>query len=224
MKTLLVITRDAGLSAALAAGLDARAWRVRAVAGVAAAVEEVGSAIVDAVLVDAAGADAVAVIERARQAFPKLPLIAAVDAAANSGPVLAAGATAAFDRPLQVALLIDWLAQQPAATSRASESAASVSPLAAAVAERSLQALENIAELSAVVARSLEPEELAREFLLHLRRLVGCNRCAVFLREVDPDSDAFLCAHAAARGSAARSCQNREFLCDCPLLDYRAWH
>jgi signal transduction histidine kinase len=64
--------------------------------------------------------------------------------------------------------------------------------------------LNVLAGLAKVLAHTLEPEALARAFLLHVRDLLGSNRAAILLRDPRPDVGLFECVH--ATGLSRRGC------------------
>jgi signal transduction histidine kinase/DNA-binding response OmpR family regulator len=204
MKTLLVITRDAGFAGSIGAGLDPQLWKIRHAAGAPAAIGQTGPSTVDAVLLDDRAGRLATDAELIRQAFPNVPVIAALDQPGDCNTALSSGATVAFTKPLRSGLLQAWLDHQlaPRESNRPSNTTtASPAPLT----EKSLAALDSVAGLASIVSQNLEPAALTREFLLHLREIVGCNRCAVYVRNEDPDNAGFDCAHAIGRPAATVS-------------------
>ena len=195
MKTLLVISRHPGFAAAIGVGLDASEWRVRSGTSAAVGIEETGPAMIDGVVLDDPGADMTASVDRLVRAFSGVPVVVAVSDASAVDAALAAGATIGFTKPLRIGLLAEWLRRQARRDPGASAAPATVAP-EAAVSSRPLAALEQIAGLSAVAERVLDSQALAREFLLHVRDLAGCNRAGIFLCDANEDSDALPCAFA----------------------------
>lgn len=192
MRTLLVISSNLGLAPAIATGLDGNAWRVRTATDPATAIEHVGPALLDAIVIDGDASTIAAVVAKCRQAFPAIPLIAAVEDPAAGEDALTAGATTAFAKPLRIGLLNDWLRRQLTSPPATTAPLPPPTPMAGEQdCARSLSALEGLANLADIISHTLEPDELAREFLLHVRDLTGCNRAAVFLRDPRPESDLF---------------------------------
>lgn len=197
MKALLVISRDSGFAAAVSAGLDAADWQVRVATDIGAAIEQTGAAMLDAVLLDDSDANLSASVGRTRQAFGGLPLIVAVNRPAGQEEALTAGATLALPKPVRIGLVVDWLARQT--VGRPVSFAAAAGVASAVETPRPGDALKNLADLKGIVARCLEPEALAREFLLHVRDIIGCNRAAIYLRDPAGDAVALSCIFAAGR-------------------------
>jgi len=196
MKNLVVISHDPRFAEALGIGLDASAYRVRAFADLASAVESAAGAAVDFVILDGgrAGADLACRVADARGGFAGARVVAVADNRDDAWQeeVLRAGASQVFSNGLNASMLAAWLDNQPAAT------IAEPAPAPAAVETMGAPMLEAIGELSRLLAETLDPEALAREFMLHVRRLLGVNRSLLFLRDAER-TERLQCAFSAGR-------------------------
>ncbi len=196
MKTLVVISHDSRFAAALGVGLDVAAYRVRPFGDLMTAVESVAAGVVDVVVLDGGGAEGelAGSVARMRQGFPGARLVVVADNRDDrwQEDALRAGASQVFGHGLNPAVLAAWLANQPDPAVPVSAPADPVSaPINAAP-------LEVLGELSNILSQSLEPAGLAREFMMHVRRLIGVNRASLFLPATG-DETALECAFAAGR-------------------------
>jgi signal transduction histidine kinase len=196
MKTLVVISPDSRFADALGIGLDAAEYRVRPFVDLMTALESVAGGVVDVVVCDggAAAGDLAGSVTRMRSGFLGAQLVVVADSRDDrwQEDALRAGASQVFGNGLNPSVLAAWLANQPALAVPVS---ASAGPVSAAVSEAPLEVLS---ELSEIVSQSLDPAQLAREFMLHVRRLLGVNRASLFLPPAD-DETTLECAFAAGR-------------------------
>ena len=196
MKTLVVISHDSRFADALGIGLDPLVYRVRPFGELMTAVEAVAGGVVDGVLLDgdSAEADLAAVVASVRAGFPAAQVVVVADGRDErwQEDVLRAGASQVFARGLNPAVLAAWQSNQPELGMPQPAVAAPVAPGAG------FAPLEAISELSQILSHSLEPDALAREFMLHVRRIIGVNRVSLFLRSEDDEAE-LACAFTVGR-------------------------
>lgn len=201
MRTIAVITQDPRFTEALRIGLDAASYRVRRFEDLVSATEAVAGGVTDFVILTADAGLAPEGMATARRAFPNSAIVAigeGVDDRAQED-LLAAGASQVFANGLNPSVLAAWLANQPA---RVIPAPAKPIPTDSAHEDTALKPLEVIGELSGLLAETLEPVELTKEFMLQVRRIVGVNRMTLFLRPRSGAED-FECAFASGRRSEA---------------------
>ncbi|MGB0578719.1 MAG: ATP-binding protein [Limisphaerales bacterium] len=197
MKTLVVITQDPRFTDALRIGLDAASYHVRVFGDLVTATEGTAGGVTDSVILTADVGLTRAMIATARRAFPESALVAVGDGLDETAQedLLTAGASQVFGNGLNPSVMAAWLANQPA---RVIPTAPAPLPTDGSNVDATLKPLEVIGELSSLLSGTLDPEELTREFMLQVRRIIGANRMALFLR-ADASADEFTCAFATGR-------------------------
>ena len=200
MRNLVVISHDSRFADALGIGLDSSAYRVRAFADLVSALESAAGGAVDFVVLDGGKAegDLAGLVDAIRRGFAGTRVVVVADNRDDrwQEDVLRAGASQVFGNGLNPSVLVAWLSNQPAAE------LPGFSPARGEADGAGIATLEAISELSGILADSLDPDELSREFMLHVRRLLGVNRALLFLRDESHSTD-LRCAFSAGRRAQA---------------------
>jgi len=191
MKTLLVIAPNNGLAAAMRAALDPERYRVLCHVDLREDELLLTSASVDACILDVelTTVEPIRLIERARKALPKAPLLLYTSDSHWSWEEDAylKGASYILDKPVRGRLLnsiLERLFVQSQADPPSPAPPRNHSEIKPAAADDRMPArmLELLRNYSSILTHSLCAESLLKEFLLLLREIVGVNRAAIFLR------------------------------------------
>ncbi|MDW8310158.1 MAG: response regulator, partial [Verrucomicrobiales bacterium] len=201
MKTILVLSPDAGFAEAVRKAVDAKAWRVvhRVQPQEAEPLLVHALAQVCVVDTDLSGVEGVWVLEKLQRYQPRCPILIYTDARqpAWEEEAYRKGASHVLAKPLQpkiLNLLLDRLlgGTRPLTDEARTPSApATAPPIAGSDTTRffpaqtqpgPLPATELLRDFSAILTHSLDAQALLRQFLLLLRRLVSLNRAVIFLR------------------------------------------
>jgi signal transduction histidine kinase/DNA-binding NarL/FixJ family response regulator len=192
MKTLLIISSDPGLLAAIRGALDPARYRIVERSELREDELRLTGGSIDVCVfdVDLAGAEAIREIGRLRAALPHSPTVLyASDARWNwEEDAYLLGVNHILCKPargrLLNALLDQLFAVRPAAVA-APAAPWRPRPESRRAPETGTQAgrmLELLRNYSSILNHSLRAEALLREFLLLLREIMGLNRVAIFLR------------------------------------------
>src|SRR5581483_9528410 len=199
MKTLLVLAQHPELRETLRAGLKPEHYRIVHRTTLEEAEPLLTHGLAQACLIDVeqTTVQEIWVLEKLRRRAPRVPII--VYTAARQWDweeeAYLQGATHVLTRPVRIKMLsalLDRLwAASPAAAPvpapapmAAPEMFRSAPPTAAAASPVSnLQSLSALRGFSAILTHSLDAEAMLKQFLLHLRELIGVNRAAIFLRQ-----------------------------------------
>lgn len=185
MKTIVVIGRQPVLADAVRAVLDPARHRVVHHSDLWTGGPPFNAATTDACLVDAELTDIrpIRLLTQLRRALPDRPLLVYSKAgqAEWEEEAYLAGVDGILTKPVRgrlLATLLDRLRPD----SREVSIPAVTRPATAEAAPNATEPLDALREFSQILAHSLETETLLRQFLLLLRRILGINRAAIFLR------------------------------------------
>jgi signal transduction histidine kinase len=190
LKALLVLSKVRAFASAVEAAVDSSRYQVIAKESLAAAEPLLMRGAIDAVLVDVelSGVHAIRIIEEVRAAAPETPLIVVAGETQWEWEEDAylLGVAHVIAKPIREKLLNNLLSrvlQLPAPAGPERRFARHDLPALAAggVAAR-FNALEALRNFSVILAHTLKPADLLREFLLVLREVIGVNRAIIFLR------------------------------------------
>ncbi|MBI2925182.1 MAG: hypothetical protein HYY24_05700 [Verrucomicrobia bacterium] len=192
MRTLLVLAKESGLAAAVRAVLDPDRYRIVSQEEIWAAEPMLRQGAFDACFFDAEhiAIRPTRVLEKLRQQMPDCPLFVFTGARQWEWDEEAylLGVAHVLTKPIRGRLLnvlLDRLWEQGARSARPGPAARAEGyprpGIASAGAQ--VQALEVLRDFSAILSHSLDTEALLNDFLLLLRRLLGVNRAAIFLRK-----------------------------------------
>jgi signal transduction histidine kinase/DNA-binding response OmpR family regulator len=193
MRTLLVITRQAALTPALASVLDATKFQLISKEDVGDAEFLLARGAIDASILDVELTDARAIrsIDEVRSFAPSCPILIYTGSKQWEWEEDAylKGVEHVLTKPVRGKLLNNLLSrlfpeqetkQSAAVYAHASDQVGS-RPQA-----EPLRALEALRRFSGVLGHTLDPSELLKRFLLLLREVIGVNRAIVFLRRPAP--------------------------------------
>jgi signal transduction histidine kinase/DNA-binding NarL/FixJ family response regulator len=192
MNTLLVIAPKSDLAAAVRAALDPASFRVIPQNGLNEDALRLCAPAIDACLcdVESGGTQPLRDIERLRRILPGCPIILYTTAPKADWEVDAflLGVSHILSKPVRGALLAAVLKPLLAAGAAPGESAPKPRRrpgpgTAAETGQISLPALELLRGYSSILRHNLNVESLLKEFLLSLRKIIGVNRAAIFLRQ-----------------------------------------
>jgi signal transduction histidine kinase/DNA-binding response OmpR family regulator len=192
MRELLVITSQPSIAEAVKVSLDPAKYAVVAKESARDAEALLTRGMIDAILLDAELTDikAIRAIEEIRGVTLDCPILVLTAAKQWEWEedAFVLGVAHVLMKPLRARLLnalLDPLFTIP----QASESRAPAPDAAPAQARQSsgvaaqFQSLAALRNFSGVLTHSLQPDALLRQFLLHLREIIGVNRAAIFLRK-----------------------------------------
>lgn len=213
MKTLLVIAPNSGLASALRAALDAAEYRILSHVDLREDELLLTAASVDACVldVDLTTVEPIRLIERARKALPKAPLLLFTSDShwAWEEEAYLRGVSYILDKPVRgrlLASLLDRLLVRAAPGGAPAPLAARPAPEPRSVPEEErppTRMLELLRNYSSILSHTLSAEALLKEFVLLLREIVGVNRAAIFLR---PSSAELAASDAAAARNLRSAC------------------
>jgi nitrogen-specific signal transduction histidine kinase/DNA-binding response OmpR family regulator len=190
MNTVLVIAPQSELAAAIRAALDPSLYRVLGQSELSEDALRLSAGCIDACVceVDLTTVKPIRSLERLRRILPDCPLIlyAAAPGLEWEEEAYVLGASQVLPKPVRArllnAVLERLLADKPAPkysppAPRAEERPAAGSGIISA------PTLELLGNYSSILLHNLNAESLLREFLLSLRKIIGVNRAAIFLRQ-----------------------------------------
>jgi signal transduction histidine kinase/DNA-binding NarL/FixJ family response regulator len=192
MNTVVVIAPQSELAAAVRAALDPTLYRVIEQSEMSEDEMRLSAGSLDACICEAdlTSVQAIRTLERLRRMLPQCPMIlyAAAPGLEWEEEAYVLGASQVLAKPVRARLLNTVLgrllgdkagpelsAAAPAARAEA-RPAAEPSPIPAPT-------LELLRNYSSILLHNLNAESLLREFLLSLRKIIGVNRAAIFLRQ-----------------------------------------
>jgi signal transduction histidine kinase len=200
MKTLLVLAKESGLAAAVRAALDPDRYRVVSQEEVWPAEDVLRDGAFDACLFDAehVAIRPIRVLEKIRERMPQCPILVFTGTRQWEWEEEAylLGIVHVLTKPVRAKLLntlLDRLWLHPARGGRALASGPTaraegrgtfpaVLPASSLTPPAQLRTLEVLRDFSAILSHSLDARALLEDFLNLLRRLLGINRAAIFLR------------------------------------------
>ncbi len=189
MKTLLILTKQPALSAAIQAVLDSARYQIVTKEEAWEAESLLSRGAIDTTILDLELTDvrAIRMIEEVKRAAPACPLL--VYAGARQWEweedAYMLGVTHVLAKPVRAKLLNTLLER----TFREQEKETSTVEAAPVVTRRAyhetdhVRALEALRHFSGVLTHSLNSEALLKQFLLLIREIVGVNRAVIFLRK-----------------------------------------
>jgi len=192
MNTIVVIAPQSELAAAVRAALDPTLYRVIGQAELSEDEMRLSAGSLDACICEAdlTKVQSIRSLERLRRILPHCPLILY---AAGTGleweeEAYVLGASQVLAKPVRARLLNAVLTRLLAEKAAPELAAADPAPRTEArpAAEPSpipAPTLELLRNYSSILLHNLNAESLLREFLLSLRKIIGVNRAAIFLRQ-----------------------------------------
>ena len=197
MKTLLVLAPHPDLAEAVRSALSPEQYRVIHRLTLEEAEPFIGSARLDACLLDVefAQVQAIWMIEKLRRQVPRCPLLVFASAQpweweedayllgvthVLRKPVRGRLLHALLERLWSAPMLLPASAPDPLVPPRRRDSRETSSPIETSSA---YHALEVLRDFSGILNHSLRAEAMLRQFLLLLREILGVNRAAIFLRQ-----------------------------------------
>lgn len=200
MKTLLVLAKESGLAAAVRAALDPDRYRVISQEEVWPAEDVLRDGAFDACLFDAehVAIRPIRVLEKIRERMPRCPILVFTGTRQWEWEEEAylLGIAHVLTKPVRAKLLnalLDRLWQHLARGGRSSAEGGAArgegrgwlpgaAPASSLAPPAQLRTLEVLRDFSAILSHSLDARALLEDFLNLLRRLLGVNRAAIFLR------------------------------------------
>ena len=190
MRTLLVLTKQSTLAAAIQTVLDPTHFQIIAKEAINEAEFLLVRGAIDAVIVDAEVTDArtVRAINEVKSFAPGCPIIAYAGTQRSEWEedAFLAGVEHVLSKPVRGKLLNTLLGRLfPDNERRAAPAPAA--PHIEAAADRGFgdqgRALQALRRFSGILAHSLDSAALLKQFLLLLREIIGVNRAIIFLRK-----------------------------------------
>jgi signal transduction histidine kinase/DNA-binding NarL/FixJ family response regulator len=190
MRTLLILTRQPALAAAIQAVLDPAQYQVVTKEDAWEAESLLSRGAIDATVLDLELTDvrAIRVIEEVKRAAPNCPLI--VYAGAKQWEweedAYMLGVSHVLTKPVRAKLLntlLERTLHRPEEKAPSPETAAAAPARAVQNGNDPVRALEALRHFSGVLTHSLNSEALLKQFLLLIREIVGVNRAVIFLRK-----------------------------------------
>ncbi|RYD62889.1 MAG: response regulator, partial [Verrucomicrobiaceae bacterium] len=190
MRTLLVITRQSSLTAALGSVLEPDKYQLIAKEDVADAEFLLARGAIDAAVLDVELADArsLRVIEEVKNFAPTCPIFVYTGSKQWEWEEDAylMGVQHVLTKPVRGKLLKSLLSRlfpEEAAVVTGVPAATTPEPIMARSQQQEpLRALEALRRFSSVLAHTLDSSALLKQFLLLLREVMGVNRAIIFLR------------------------------------------
>lgn len=192
MKTLLILTKQPSLVAAIQSVLDQTQYQIVAKEDVREAESLLTRGAIDASMLDVELTDvrAVRLIERLKNCAPGCPILIFTGTKNNEWEEDAylLGVAHVLTKPVRAKLLntlLDRCFLDRGSQALPAEAPGTAGPLKASRRGDSMEGLEALRNFSSVLAHSLDSDALLREFLLLLREIIGVNRAVIFLRKPD---------------------------------------
>ncbi|MGD0412353.1 MAG: ATP-binding protein [Verrucomicrobiota bacterium] len=192
MNTILVIAPQSELAAAVRAALDPSLYRVIEQAGLSEDEMRLAAASLDACIceVDLTTVKPIRALERLRRILPHCPLIlyAAAPGLEWEEEAYVLGTSQILVKPVRARLLRAVLERLLSGKAAQELSAAKPPPgagagPAAGASQIPGPTLELLRNYSSILLHDFNAESLLKEFLLSLRKIIGVNRAAIFLRQ-----------------------------------------
>ena len=190
MKTLLILTKQPALSAAIQAVLDSARYQIVTKEDAWEAESLLSRGAIDTTILDVELTDvrAIRMIEEVKRAAPACPLL--VYAGAKQWEweedAYMLGVTHVLAKPVRAKLLntlLERTFREADQKSPSPEAAAPATPRRSHQETDHVRALEALRHFSGVLTHSLNSEALLKQFLLLIREIVGVNRAVIFLRK-----------------------------------------
>lgn len=196
MITILVLTKQESLSAAVAAVVDPRNYKLIAKEDVREAESLLVRGAIDIALVDVELTDikAIRLLQDLKQIAPHVPILIYTGSKQWEWEEDAylLGVEHVLNKPVRGKLLNTLLERvAPKTDTTPAErvpGADSGRPRADPTVVDQPRALEALRNFSTILTHSLEPQSLLKKFLLLLRQIVGVNRAMIFLRKPSTDT------------------------------------
>jgi signal transduction histidine kinase/DNA-binding NarL/FixJ family response regulator len=189
MNTVVVISTQTEFAAAVSAALDSSLYRVIAQSELSEDELRLSAGSIDACICEAdlTTVKPIRTLERLRRILPHCPLIlyAAAPGQEWEEEAYVIGASQVLAKPVRARLLnaaLGRLLADKAARELPQLTSAEGRP-AAETSQISAPTLELLSNYSTILLHNLNAESLLEEFLLSLRKIIGVNRAAIFLRE-----------------------------------------
>ena len=192
MNTVLVIAPRSELAAAVRAALDPSLYRVIEQSGLSEDDMRLSATALDACIceVDLTAVQAIRALERLRRILPDCPLVlyTAAPGLEWEEEAYVLGASQILVKPVR-ARLLQAVLERLLAGKAAPELSAAKPPLragsrpAAEASQIPAPTLELLRNYSSILLHDFNAESLLKEFLLSLRKIIGVNRAAIFLRQ-----------------------------------------
>jgi signal transduction histidine kinase/DNA-binding NarL/FixJ family response regulator len=191
MNTILVIAPQSELAAALRAALDPGLYQLIQQAELSEDEMRLSAGSIDACIceVDLTTVQPIRTIKRLRRILPRCPLIlyAAAPGQEWEEEAYILGASQVLVKPVRSAVLNAVLGRSLAERVTSRQPVAEMPYRAEARPAEASQipspTLELLRNYSAILLHDLNAESLLKEFLISLRKIVGVNRAAIFLRQ-----------------------------------------
>jgi signal transduction histidine kinase/DNA-binding NarL/FixJ family response regulator len=195
MNTVVVIAPQSELAAAVRAALDPSLYRVIEQADLSEDEMRLSATSLDACIceVDLTTAQPIRALERLRRILPHCPMIlyAAAPGLEWEEEAYLLGASQILVKPVRARLLntvlerllADKAAPGLSAAERSEPSSRAEARSAAEASQIPGPTLELLRNYSSILLHNLNAESLLKEFLLSLRKIIGVNRAAIFLRQ-----------------------------------------
>jgi nitrogen-specific signal transduction histidine kinase/DNA-binding NarL/FixJ family response regulator len=192
MNTVLVIAPRSELAAAVRAALDPSLYRVIQQSGLSEDDMRLSATALDACIceVDLTTVQAIRALERLRRILPDCPLVlyTAAPGLEWEEEAYVLGASQILVKPVR-ARLLQAVLERLLAGKAGPELSAAKPPLragarpAAEACQIPAPTLELLRNYSSILLHDFNAESLLKEFLLSLRKIIGVNRAAIFLRQ-----------------------------------------
>lgn len=200
MKTILVLAPHPDFAEAIRTALSADSYRIVHRTDTEEAEPLLTPAFLDACIIDVdqIHVQGIWMIEKVRRRLPSCPLLVYTEAKGWEWEEEAyvQGVRHVLTKPVKSRILTSLLDRlwttsgAPSTTAPLAAAAPALIPLsepAAAEPPHGIPAsLQTLRDLSAILSHSLCADALLKQFLLHLREIIGVNRSALFLRESAP--------------------------------------
>ncbi|HWB58424.1 MAG TPA: ATP-binding protein [Chthoniobacteraceae bacterium] len=190
MRTLLILTKQPLLAAAIQAVLDQSKYQIVAKEDIWEAESLLTRGAIDATILDVELTDvrAVRLIEELKNCAPGCPIIVYTGAKQNEWEEDAymQGVSHVLAKPVRgklLNMLLDRCFQDADKKAAAPESAPAPAPARQSKTVDHMRGLEALRNFSGILAFSLDSDSLLKEFLLLLREIIGVNRAVIFLRK-----------------------------------------
>jgi nitrogen-specific signal transduction histidine kinase/DNA-binding response OmpR family regulator len=192
MKTIVVVASQSELAAAVRAALDPSRYRVIERTELSEDEIRLSSGSLDACIceVDLTMVQPIRDLEHLRRILPHCPLIlyAAAPSLEWEEEAYVLGASQILAKPVRARLLnavlerllADKAAPEPGAAARPPPAEGRPAAEASQIPGPTLELLRNY---SSILLHNLNAESLLKEFLISLRKIIGVNRAAIFLRQ-----------------------------------------